>query len=193
MAASSTPTGRAVEALKRCGPTSVRVFLADDRTETLAVPTNRKKWSRVAATLEKLRWWKLEALNAQGEILEVQENDEPAEDLEDIGELATGGEVARMVQLMLHGQDVALRRHESIVEKMLKVNVQLSEVLMQRLTAVEKAYQANLTALGKLTARAEEEEPGEMSGKVLAAIPDIIKLKQVLAATKEGGGNSEPK
>jgi hypothetical protein len=169
--------------------------LADDRTETVAIPGKRKKWSHVQNTLDSLRWWKLEALNAQGAILGVIENDEPAEDLEELTDYqGATSEQAKLLSLMLRAQDVALRRHEGIVEKMLKVNVQLSEVLMARLNTLEKAYQSNLTALQKAAGAEGGDGMGEMmsSAAIEAIMPELMKKMLGFSPAAPKAGNSKP-
>ena len=126
----------------------VRVFLADGRTETIAVPSKRKKWAQVSSALESLHWQKLEALDSKGAILGVEHNDEPATALEDLSDIenAKVGETRGFLQLMLRAQDVALGRHTEVVTKTMELNTKLAQVLMDRLTVMEKRYQQLLDA-----------------------------------------------
>jgi len=143
---------RAVEALKKWRAQSARVFLADGRNELVPVPARRNKWVQVQSALESLPWVKLEGLDSKGGILGVIENDEPATALEDLTDIPSAkvGEVSGLLGLMLRAQDVALGRHTDVVTKMLDLNTKLAEVLMNRLTAMERKYQELLDGMRDL-------------------------------------------
>lgn len=174
----------AIEALRKLQPKSIRAHLADGRTEQIAVPTTRKKWAHVSVTLTKLRWLSLEALDAQGGILGVVENDTPAGALEDLeGETAGKvGETRAMLQLFLRAQDVALARQEKIINTTLSMNARLCETLMSRLNALEKAHHAHLDRIEQLrealTEADDGDEPGAMSGELLRELLPAIRKRK---------------
>lgn len=160
---------RAIEALKKWRPASVRMHLADGHIDSIAVPEQRKKWVQVQAVLEKSHWYRLEAMSKKGELLGIVENDEPAGDLEDIGETATTGESARLLQLMLSAQDHALDRQTKLIDTMLQNNLALSKVLMSRLDTLENSHGAMLEAMRELMT-GDELSSGDAIAGMLAAV-----------------------
>ena len=141
-----------LRALKKLRPFALRVELADGTQENLAVPQKHRKWQAVEAMLEKLRWVQISALDGKGQVVGIFDNDAVAGELEDLEleDSPATGQLARLAQLFLHGQDVALRRQESLIDRVLTINLKLSDVLMSRLDSLERSYQQNLKELQKL-------------------------------------------
>lgn len=180
---------RAVEALKRWRAQAARVFLADGRNETVPVPSRRNKWKQVQMALESLPWVRLEGLDSKGGILGVIENDEPATGLEDLADIPSAkvGEVSALLGLMLRAQDVALGHNTGIVTKTMDLNNRLADVLMSRLTAMERKYQELLDTLRELMEESGGDGFESKSAPLIEALsPHLIKkLKSGASALEE--------
>lgn len=189
-------------ALKKSRPSSLRVVLLDGEQKDIGIPGKRKKWSQVLSMLGRLSWVQLECLDAKGRTIDIVENDEAAEELESLE--GYGGQVHQLTALMLKAQDVALRRDGERAAAQNSMVLQLCQLLMSRLNALEKGFGANLRMMQKYARAAteggDEEEDGLMSGPLMEALaPHLLArlLKAVGGGAVEipeapGAGNSEP-
>jgi hypothetical protein len=179
MADTAIAGGRGIiTALKRWNPASVRVHLADGRTEQVAIPGRKnRRWVQVEKTLSQLRWVRLEALDAKGAIIDVLDNDAPASELEDLDGTGTQNETARMLQLMLRAQEVALARQDKLVNTMLGNNLELSKVLMSRLNALEASHGSMLDLM--------REKMLELGGDDMKSGDDIMAMLDKLEKAKK--------
>lgn len=70
-----------VDALRRHKPARVEVQTSEGETRKLQVPKTRKKWDRLADTLESFRWTRCDLLTARGEVIScIDASDEDDED-----------------------------------------------------------------------------------------------------------------
>lgn len=176
-----------IDQLRKLQPQSLLVHLADGRDMSVAIPARKKKWAQVGATLEKLRWFQLEALDGKGQVLDVIDNEDGASELEDLEFDGAAGEQAKFLQLMLKAQDVALGRQASLIDTMLKNNLELSKTLMARLNALETSHGATLEALRELMTN----DAGELqSGDAIAGMLGHLVTQKALppAPTNSGKG-----
>jgi hypothetical protein len=150
--------------------------LLDGETKDVAIPGKRKKWAQVLSILDKLSWIRLECLNAKGSVVDIIENDDPAEDLEDLD--GYGGQVHQLTGLMLKAQDIALRRNADQTKQQNEMILGLAKLLMERLNALEKGFAANLKMAQRFAmAAAESGDEDELfsSPLVEALAPHLLK------------------
>jgi len=170
-------------AFRRCKPASLRATLADGSVRELAPPAGkRKRWSQITTLLDRMAWVSLELLDVKGRLVDCVENDQ-AGDIEDIQDATPGavGTAAKLLTIMLRGQDVALKRHGSMVESLVNANLRLCDVLMGRVESLEKGASANLKMAEKyarkLAAAGDEDENGLMSSDLVADLMPMLLAK----------------
>jgi hypothetical protein len=161
--------------MKRLGalrptPRSLVLHLADGERKTLAVPERRRKWVGIRKQLETYKWETIEAVNEKGAIIDTLSND--AED--DYGlpvndEHKPVAESAQMLALMLRAQDVALRRDKERIELLLTHQTKLVELVMGRLTAIEKDNMSHLRRISDMMLEgASDDDEAGISGPMIA-------------------------
>ena len=173
MATSDTVLDRVLRRLGQLKPSprSILLYTSDGEKKTIAVNERRRKWTPVRKLMESYKWERLEALNEKGDIVDAIEND--AED--DYGLPYTDEGVVmdrdvKLLSLMLKAQDVALRRDKERQEVMVAHLMKLVELVMGRLTAIEKDNMSHLRRISDLMLEQSEDEDGNssMSGPMLA-------------------------
>lgn len=69
-----------IDALRRHKPARVEVQTVEGETRKIQVPATRKKWDRLADTLESFRWTRCDLLTARGEVISCIDATEDDED-----------------------------------------------------------------------------------------------------------------
>jgi len=168
-------------ALRRHTPAALRVHLADGGIRELAPPGGkRKRWSAVSQLLEEYQWSSCELLNNKSQVLHVLENDAPAEDLEDIGAGANGnGQVAGLMNIMLRGQDIALKRNAEQTKQLVDCVLRLAQAQHDSMVALQKLYTGNLRIVSELQAAVgkaadDADDEGLLSGKAIAELIPLL-------------------
>ena len=151
----------ALARLKQLKPDHIVVELVDGTEKEVAVPTIRRKWTHLKATLANIgEWRRIEARDKKQRVLGVIEN-ESATELEDlegdegIDLAAMAGDelqpammlapiLKQLLALLIKGQDVALMRQERALSKVLDVQVKLLEQVSARLMSQDKLFERNL-------------------------------------------------
>lgn len=189
--------------LKQLKPDHILVELNDGTEKEVAVPTIRRKWTHLKATLANIGdWRRIEARDKKGRVLGVIENENVAdlEDLEgdegvDLGAMMSDGEMQSALQpammlapilkqllaLLIKGQDVALMRQERALSKVLDVQVQLLTQVSARLMSQDKLFERNLErtqqyaeALSEVIASSGENQGDPEMMALLAALPKLL-------------------
>lgn len=96
--------------LRRIAPHKVRVYDAADEYRDVAVPTRRRKWAQVIATIEARPWVRCVLMDKAGGELGYVENDGPAGEVEDLssGPTPRAAEQRWLLELMIKAQTTAL-------------------------------------------------------------------------------------
>ena len=192
--------------LKQLKPDHILVELNDGTEKEVAVPTIRRKWTHLKATLANIGdWRRIEARDKKGRVLGVIEN-ENADDLEDLegdegvdlgamtdAELGPAMMLApilkQLLALLIKGQDVALMRQERALSKVLDVQVKLLSQVSDRLMSQDKLFERNLErtqqyaeALSEMIQSGGGEEGDADMQALLAVLPKLLARGQVAQA-----------
>lgn len=170
--------------LKRHNPHTVMAFNGDtdDEGRKIAVPTRRRKWATVIASIEARPWSRVECLDKAGAVLGYIDNDAGGGDLEDLTD-ASPGTTAKSTPVQIgmaiaamcqKAADSALKARENEVRAILEANA----VVMREQTAA----MSGLVQALQLTADAREDAAN--------AHADAIAV-QAQAAAAGGGGFKE--
>jgi hypothetical protein len=197
-----------LDALKAYAPKKLVAYMSesDEDGKAVAVPDNRKRWSRVVATLDKLAWCRLDLLDKNGGLLYRLDNAEPASELEELPTSKAMGEHA----LALRIAELATKHARDAVEQALGNRDSEMKALMTGHAAVLKEMSA---AMGTLTAayreladvkeesaetRAEAELAAQAAAsgfnmkELLEAMPVLMQALPALKALLSGGAPSAP-
>ena len=186
-----------VDSLRGVKPHVLQVHLDGGDVRNIAVPAVRRKWSHLKNLLSRMQWCRVEALDVKGNIVQVfdhpEAREEPsASELEDLGDQPSAkvGEQHALLNLMLRGQEVALRHQERLIDTVLANNHKLLEVIAERLTALERARVDDLSMLQEFAhaaaaATAESGDNSSQSEGLIQALAPV--LPQLLAAGKANG------
>jgi len=175
-------------ALRRHAPAALRVHLSDGGIRELAPPGGkRKRWSAVSQLLEEYQWSSCELLNNKSQVLHVLENDAPAEDLEDIGASNSNGQVAGLMNIMLRGQDIALRRNSEQTKQLVDAVLRLAQSQHESMVALQRLYTGNLKLVTELQeaavkAKDDDDDDGILSGKAIAELIPLLAAQNRKAA-----------
>lgn len=187
------PKEAEVNKLRKLEPHLLRVMLVDGNVRDIARASGRKYWAHMLDTVRKLgEWVQIEALDKEQRVLGLVRNPD-IELEEDLSVRVSDGTVAQQVErllaIMLQGQDVALKRHESLVGKILSALDVMLGVFTDGMKAVGTQYRTALEVQGA-AARASKGggggddgdgyKPGDMSEALIfemlkAELPDLIK------------------
>ena len=144
----------------------IRVFIDGGDEKIIAVPNVRQRWQRITRTLDQLVWLKLEAENADGDVLAILENEDlpdpesEAGELEDIsGDLANA---STTLQQLVAAQEMVLRRHEKMSEITFAALTKVTEILSDQLGVQNEQY---LEALGQTQTYASMAAEAELHNK----------------------------
>lgn len=170
-----------IATLRKLAPARVRVFDAQDVSRDVAVPSGRKRWSAVAATVEARPWVRLELLDKHSAILGYVENDAAPGELEDIGarEPSGMGQARWFLELMIKAQTAALtfrdKEHTALlqsVREILDVNSQATREMMQLM----RAQRDEAMELAAIRAAAEQGDGMDQVVKLIEASPKLMQL-----------------
>lgn len=175
---------RLLAKLRSLAPVRVRAYDAEDNPRDIAVPTRRKRWSQVVATIESRPWVRIELLDKSGAVLGYVENDGPAEEIEDIGTGPAGSQIVQcrwFLEMMIKSQTAALsfrdKEHTALLQGMvnlLQVSAEQTRELvvfmrMQRDAAVE-----TMAARAAAAAKNGDEWDLEQVAEIIKASPKLI-------------------
>lgn len=160
-------------------PHSLRVTMREGEIRKLIVPDVKRWKTRVAATLDSMTWKSIEPIDAKenivGPTVENAEADMAGEvedlEVEDVGGVTT--QLAGLLKILLHGQEMALKRQAQAYESVLGNNEKLLMVITNRLQAMEKHASgqfAEIAKLHRLTAGSEDDSDSEILGAVAQMI-----------------------
>lgn len=168
--------------LRRIAPHKVRVYDASDEHRDVAVPTRRRKWAQVIATIEARPWVRCELLDKAGAVLGYVENEGPAGELEELAGPATAraSEQRWLLELMIKAQTTALnfrdKEHAALltgVREMMAVQTDA----MRETIALMREQRDIVAETASLKAAAEKGDDLDQIVKLIEASP---KLMQVL-------------
>lgn len=176
----------ALAELQRLRPAKLRVYVRDsDEPKAVAIPATRKKWERLATTLEGLDWTRIEALDPRGNITGVvaREDDSAATAPSDAElELADAERVEPLLALMLKAQTVALASSERQMKPLLDGMTKLVGVVTDALGAVAGAYRMALAAASTVPTGGG----GRDDGGADVSLMNFLQVAMMMA-TKGGG------
>lgn len=185
----------------------LRVTTADGSERIVAVPNVRQRWQRIAAALDQLEWQKLEAENAEGDLLALLHNEElpepepepfvspMASTLEDI----SGAPMPGMLAQFLQAQELVMVRYERMSQQVFESQTKVIEILSQQLVvsgenhlnALEGMHNYALLAAEAESTKEDKEEEDSNAPMIKAAIGAAVQgamSRQAQASTpkKEG-------
>jgi hypothetical protein len=157
----------------------LRVTLATGAVQNVGLGPSRKRWSQCVDTITKLGdWIQVDALDKEGNVLMIVRN--PDIELEQGYEPGGGSDVAhqveRLVAINLQAQDVALKRYDPMVSKILTAVDTMLGMVTDAMKVVTIQYREAMS-LQAQSARAgagaeDGYKPGDMSE---ALIFDMLK------------------
>lgn len=191
-----------VSELRKVAPVIVRVYDASDEHRDHAVPNGRKRWSKVAETVDARPWVRAELLDKSERILGYVTNDEAPGDLEDLTAPAgsAGGVAASTrgyLEIILRAQREALsfrdKEHSALLASVRGVLEMQTQAMAQQTIAMQEVVSivrqqrdeaVELAAMRAATAAAAQEgkaEGGDMDLKQLMELAEASpKLLQAL-------------
>jgi hypothetical protein len=168
-------------------PATVRV---DDTV--VPVPEGSRRWSELEQTIATLSPRKLVALDSDGNTLRAVDLEVAEEEAEE--EVATAGkggsEMVQLARLLLEASDAGARRHAQAYETSFSHLVRLVEVMSERLTAVEVAWQQTLANQAELLANTT---PGGEEELAAQAISGMFSDAAKRAPAAKANGKAVPK
>lgn len=168
--------------LRQISPHRVRVYDASDEYRDVAVPTRRRKWAQVIATIEARPWVRCELLDKSGAALGYVENDGPAGEVEDLGGAATprAAEQRWLLELMIKAQTTALsfrdKEHAALLSGVRDMMAVQTEAMRETI-ALMREQRDIVQETAAIKAAAEKGDDLEQIVKLVEASP---KLMQVL-------------
>lgn len=209
MQAKDTTDAKLLATLKRHNPHAVMAYNGDSDEEgrKIAVPTRRRKWSSVIASIEARPWSRVELLDKAGGVLGYVDNDAGGGDLEDLTDASAPGPKATPVQLGMaiaamcqKASRDALSARESEVRSILEAQ---AAVMREHTAAVHGLVQAlQLTADARedaanthaeAMAAAAAQGGGGGFKELLDALPVLLQLAAVAKQTLGSGAAAPPK
>lgn len=173
----------------------IRVFLDGGDEKLIAVPDVRQRWQRITRTLDQLDWLKLEAENADGDVLAILDNqelpdpDRTAGDLEDIsGNALQLGEHTQLAQL-LKAQEMVIMRFESMASRTFDAQNKVIAILSEQLGVQNENYMEALAATQHYAAAAAEAESANKPEEVEGLMGDPV-VKGLMSSAMEGAAKS---
>lgn len=174
----------AIAELQRLRPAKLRVYVRDsDEPKAVAIPANRKKWERLATTLEGMEWRTIEALDPRGNITGVVAR--PDDDAGAVlGEDAPESEdVSSLLGLMLKAQQVALQQQAVLIKPLIDGQAKLVETMTTALGAVAGAYRMALAAASVPAGRG-----GDGGGESDEGLGRFLQVAMMMMQARGGGG-----
>lgn len=189
-------TAEAIRALKaEAGARVARLHIVCDGSDRdHQVPKTRNKWQKLARVLDQYDWHTVEAFDAKGDLLTTI-TDEPDDDDERDDDAGYLRAVTAVNRLMLHSQDVALKRQAEGQQQLLESSVKLLEVLTQRVVALEKATQQQLETIRKLMMEAAGEGDSQSMAESMMAmvLPGLVRGQLGAAVANASNPNGQKK
>lgn len=167
--------------LRRIAPHKVRVYDASDEYRDVAVPTRRRKWAQVIATIEARPWVRCELLDKSGAALGYVENDGPAGDVEEIGAPATSraAEQRWLLELMIKAQTTALnfrdKEHAALLQGVRDM-MQVQTEAMRETIGLMREQRDIVQETAQLKAAAEKGDDLDQIVKLIEASPKLMQV-----------------
>jgi hypothetical protein len=139
-----------IEKIKASNAVTLNVELLDGNVRIVAVPTVRRRWARLRASVANIGEWKqIECLDKKGAIITIIANENASASDDDLDvDVGDGDDTARaltpLLSLMLKAQDVALKRNHDLLKAVFDSQGRLLELVSNRLANMEKAFETNL-------------------------------------------------
>lgn len=158
-----------------------------DGKKKLLIEEGKHKWKNAIASLEELDPTRVEALDAEGNVIRVtqwgEEGDEPASDAK---EEASGSRDIDLARIVLEATDRGAARHAEAYALAFDKMYGLVDVLAKRLTSLESAWQTTLEKRAEALEAASATEGG-LESMLLPLLPDIMKRLE----SKKSNGKAE--
>jgi hypothetical protein len=167
--------------LRRIAPHKVRVYDSSDEYRDVAVPTRRRKWAQVIATIEARPWVRCELLDKSGAALGYVENNGPPGELEDLSGSQTprAAEQRWLLELMIKAQTVALtfrdKEHASILQGMRDM-MQVQTDAMRETIGLMREQRDIVAETAALKAAAEKGDDLDQIVKLIEASPKLMQV-----------------
>lgn len=159
-----------MDELRKLEPVSLRVTLADGTERPVAVPRIRNRWQRVYQVLDSLSWVRIDALDKQGAVLGVVEDDDAAEELVDV---ASGDERdLRMAKVLLEVMRTTQKETRQMFETQMRGQAELVEALVGGVRSISQSYEASMQI--ERTARLAEAAGGSQTSN-----PEVMAMLQL--------------
>jgi hypothetical protein len=131
-----------VDELRKLDPASLKVTLMDGSERPVAVPKIRNRWQRVYQVLDAMAWTRIEALDKNGAVLGVLEDDEAAEELVDA---AGGGERdLAMAKVLLEVMRSTQKETRQMFETQMRGQAELVEALIAGVKSIASSYETSM-------------------------------------------------
>lgn len=165
--------------LRRIAPHKVRVYDAADEHRDVAVPTRRRKWAQVIATIEARPWVRCELLDKSGAALGYVENDGPAGEVEELTGRETGraGEQRWLLELMIKAQTTALnfrdKEHAALLQGVREMMTVQTDAMRETI-ALMREQRDIVAETAQLKAAAEKGDDLDQIVKLIEASPKLM-------------------
>ena len=155
----------------------VKVYLDDGSHRDVALGGIRQKWKRITKTLSSLQWVEIEAMDVNGALLLVLENDDDEDEREtfepsDAVELPEISGTDYLTQMM-RGQEFVLDKFSQVTDSTMAAQERVIEMLSTQLELVNAKY---LDAMGLIH---------ELSVELAEADVSTIEAEAAAVATTE--------
>ena len=178
---------RLLAACKTYVPHKLRAFCGSDddgRDVAIAGPSNRRKWSRVIATVGTLPWSRIELLDKSGALLSCVDNDAAATEVEDLATGKSAAEYSAMSRMMELCSKVVFAAQE----KVLAYRDKETKTILERQADTIKEMSAAMHAVSAMyreqveVVRESAAEEAEAAAMVQAAKSEGVDWKELMQA-----------
>lgn len=170
-----------LDELRKLDPAALKVTLADGSERPVAVPKIRNRWQRVYQTMDALPWVRVEALDKNGAILGVVEDDQADALAAESGVDELAG-MARMARIMLEVMRSTQRETRQMFEAQMRGNAELVEALITSMRSIASSYETSMQ-VERATRVAESAQGGN---------PEIMHMLQLALASGMVGPKAAP-
>jgi len=168
-----------LDEIRKLEPAALKVTLSDGSERPVAVPKIRNRWQRVYQTMDALPWVRVEALDKNGAILGVVEDDEADELAAEVGAGDPLDGMARMARIMLEVMRSTQRETRQMFEAQMRGNAELVEALITSMRSIASSYETSMQ-VERATRVAESAQGGN---------PEIMHMLQLALASGMVGGS----
>lgn len=167
--------------LRRIAPHKVRVYDASDEYRDVAVPTRRRKWAQVIATIEARPWVRCVLLAKDGGELGYVENDGPAGEVEDLtaGPTSRASEQRWLLELMIKAQTTALtyrdKEHAALLTGIREIMAVQTDAMRETI-ALMREQRDIVAETAAIKAAAEKGDDLDSVLKLIEASPKLMNV-----------------